>query len=289
MFTRDLKSMGIFLLVFLVFISCTTIDAYADDSNSVFKTAKTIKIGESISAQLSKTAEKDYYAFVTKAAGSYIIRSTGEIDTVGVLYDQNFKEIKMNDEGDSGTSNFCIVSNLEANRTYYVCVYSYTKDDTGDYQISVVKSDMLIHSFNEYSKNDIIANVVVFNTTKVPIKLSDIKLRYYYTSEGNANQTFKCDYSSVGEDKVIGKFENTNVKSENADTYVEIMFNDKSTVIESGYYTEIKIIIHNSGSVKYKMDNDWSANRYAEEYTINSNITGYLNGTLNWGSEPDHE
>lgn len=289
MFTRNLKSMGTLLLVFLIFISCTLSNVYADDSTGAFKTAKAIKIGENISTQLSKVGEKDYYTFTTKAAGSYIIRTSGGIDTVGVLYDRNFKEIKMNDEGDSGTSNFCIVSNLEANKTYYVCVYDYTKEATGEYQISVVKSNILVHSFNEYSENDIIANIVVFNTTKEPIKLSDIKLRYYFTHEGNAKQIFKCEYSSIGEANVSGIIENIKDKSENADTYVEITFNDKSSVIESGYYTEIKFVISNSGSVENEMDNDWSTNRNIEEYVINSNITGYLDGILNWGNEPRHE
>ncbi len=289
MFTRNLKSIGTFSLLFLFFISSITVNVYAEDSTSVFKTAKAIKIGENIGAQLSKVGEKDYYTFTTKAAGSYIIRTSGGMDTVGVLYDRNFKEIKMNDEGDSGTSNFCIISNLEANKTYYVCVYSYTEDEIGDYQISVVKSNILVHSFNEYSENDIIANIVVFNTTKEPIKLSDLKLRYYFTHEGNAKQTFKCEYSSIGEANVKGMIENIKDKSENADTYVEIMFNDKSSVIESGYYTEIKFVISNSGSVKNKMDNDWSANRNLEEYVINSNITGYLDGILDWGNEPRNE
>jgi len=286
MFTRNLRSIGNFILVFLFFVTYTPISTYADDLTGVSKAAKKISIGESISAQFSKAGEKDYYSFTTKEAGSYIIRTLGEIDTVGVLYDQNFKEIKMNDEGDSGTSNFCIVSNLEAKKTYYVCAYSYSEDDIGDYVISVVKSDILVQSFNEYSENDIIANIVVFNVTKEPIKLSDLKLRYYYTREGNANQTFECVYSSIGEENVSGKIENIKVKTEYADTYVEITFNDKSSVIESGLYTELSIVIKNTGKSKINIENDWSANYEIDEFVINSNITGYLDGVLDWGNEP---
>ncbi|HOV26818.1 MAG TPA: cellulose binding domain-containing protein [Pseudobacteroides sp.] len=287
MFTRNLRSIVKFMLVFMFLFSFAPISVCADDLSSVSKTAKKIGIGESISAQLSKAGEEDYYTFTTKDAGSYIIRTSGKLDTVGVLYDRNLKLIKMNDEGDSGTSNFCIVSNLEAQKTYYVCVYGYSEDDVGDYNISVVKSDLLVQSFNEYNKNDIIANIVVFNVTKEPIKLSDLKLRYYYTHEGNGKQSFECLYSSIGEENVIGKIENIKDKSEYADTYVEISFNDDESVIESGFYTEVSFVIKNSGSTKINIDNDWSANNEIDEFVINSNITGYLDGVLNWGNEPE--
>jgi hypothetical protein len=288
MFKRGFKRFSVILVASVFLTSCISIggSVYAANSNDVFKTAKTIKIGENISAQLGEEGEKDYYTFTTKSAGTYIIRTKGDMDTYGILYDDSFKEIKKNDEGDSGTSNFCIASRLEADSTYFVCVKNYYESDTGEYQISVVKSDLLVESFNEYSENEIIANIIIYNVTREPIKISDLKVRYYYTQENGLNQIFKCDYASFGEDNVSGTFADIKEKSESADKYIELKFNDKSGVIKSGLYEEVRIVIGNSEQAKYNIENDWSAIRKAQEYTINDNIAGYLKGILNWGIEP---
>ncbi|HEY9061600.1 MAG TPA: cellulose binding domain-containing protein [Pseudobacteroides sp.] len=288
MFKSGFKRFSVILVTSVFLIFCISIggNAYAAESKDVFKSAKTIKIGQNISAQLGEEGEKDYYAFTTKAAGTYIIRTIGVVDTYGILYDGNFKEIKENDEGDSGTSNFCIVSRLDQNKTYYVCVKGYYESDTGEYGISVVKSDLLIQSFNEYSENEIIANIIIFNVTRQPVRLSDIKVRYYYTQESGSKPIFKCDYASFGKGNVSGDFVDIKEKSDNADKYLELKFSGKSDVIESGLYAEVRVIISNTEQVKFNTENDWSVMNKVQEYTINNNVSGYLNGLLTWGAEP---
>lgn len=288
MFKSGFKRFNVILLASVFFVSCISIggSAYAADSSEVFKTAKIIKVGQNICAQLGEEGEKDYFAFTTKAAGTYIIRTMGDVDTYGILYDSNFKEIKKNDEGDSGTSNFCIVSRLEQNKTYYVCVKGYYESDTGEYDISVVKSDLLIQSFNEYSENEIIANIIIFNVTKEPVSLSDVKVRYFYTQESSAKPIFKCDYASFGKGNVSGNIIDIKEKSDNADKYLELGFRNKSDIIESGSYAEVRIIIRSNDQTRYNTENDWSVMKKVQEYTINNNVSGYLKGLLTWGVEP---
>ncbi|MDP4183208.1 MAG: cellulose binding domain-containing protein [Bacillota bacterium] len=284
-----MKMKKISILTIMVFVAANVFLAqslYAVNIGDNFKTAKRINIGEMISGEISKAGEMDYYVFTAKTTGAYTIRTTGDIDTFGTLYDSSFKELKTNDEGDSGTDNFSISSKLEENKTYYISVRHYEPYSTGKYTLSVVKSDFLIESFNENTDGEIQANIVVYNVTKVPVDLSKLALRYYYTKDSDLPQKFSCEYASSGETNVTGKIENVKVKTKYADTYVEIRFNDKAGVIEPGLYTELKIVIGNAKNSHYSMQNDWSFNPKAQEFTITNNITAYLNGTLNWGIEP---
>jgi len=54
------------------------------------------------------------------------------------------------------------------------------------------------------TKNTIRATINIKNTGTTPVNLSDIKVRYWFTSDGNEQNNFVCDYAAFGTDKVKG-------------------------------------------------------------------------------------
>lgn len=87
---------------------------------------------------LIKTGDDvQYYYFDTRVAGTYIIETLGNVDTVGHLYNANGMFMGWDD--DSGSlRNFRIIRNLPANRIYGLDVYSWGKS-TGAYTLNIMK------------------------------------------------------------------------------------------------------------------------------------------------------
>lgn len=59
------------------------------------------------------------------------------------------------------------------------------------------------------------------------IDLTDIKLRYYYSIDGEKPQTFVCDYAfdiPAGSDAVTGKFVKMSLGKTGSDHYLEVGF-----------------------------------------------------------------
>jgi len=53
------------------------------------------------------------------------------------------------------------------------------------------------------------------------VNLSDIKVRYWFTSDGNEQNNFVCDYAAFGTDKVKGIVKKIENSVPGADTYCE--------------------------------------------------------------------
>ena len=166
---------------------------------------------------------------------------------------------------------------------------------TGTQKITVVQS-VKVSAYNitkSNSVNTIDPYIMVENTGDTEINLSDIKIRYYYTVEGDIAQTYYCDYASVsgsGSHKnittsVSGKFNKVTGNS-GCDYYLEICFSSSAGVLKPGE----KVIVQNRFSKinwsNYTQGNDYSFNPTATEYTVTSKITVYSSGILIGGMEP---
>lgn len=62
----------------------------------------------------------------------------------------------------------------------------------------------------------------IVNTGTEAIPLSGLKLRYYYTVDGDKPQEFHCDYAQVGSGNVSGTFGKLSTPVALADSYLEI-------------------------------------------------------------------
>ncbi len=134
--------------------------------------------------------------------------------------------------------------------------------------------------------NTIRAAVNVENTGTTPINLSDIKLRYWYTSDNDDQQSFVCEYAQFGEAKVLGTINKIGTPVATADTYLEIGFASDAGVLAPGSST---------GSMPFRIERlspCVQSNDYSFDPTMtsalgnNEKITAYVKGALKYGVEP---
>ena len=144
-----------------------------------------------------------------------------------------------------------------------------------------------VYNDNAVSKTDsIYLNIRVYNTGDEEIDLSDIKIRYYYTRDGSAQQKFICDWSTVGTSNVKAKFIEMSSSVDNADTILEMSFSDGAGVLKPKSFVRLKIRVFKEDWSHYVQSNDYSFNPSANNFVDWKKVTGYISGSLKWGEEP---
>ncbi|GKX67106.1 cohesin domain-containing protein [Inconstantimicrobium mannanitabidum] len=144
------------------------------------------------------------------------------------------------------------------------------------------------------SSNSINPKFKVTNTGSSSIKLSNLKLRYYYTSDDNKEQSFWCDYAATTSgtystltSNVTGVFGKLNQAVTNADSYLEIGFNEAAGTLEAGQTMEIQTRVSKVDWSNYTQSNDYSFDSKDSNYVESDKVTATLNGTTLWGVAPD--
>lgn len=125
---------------------------------------------------------------------------------------------------------------------------------------------------------------MISNKGNQSVKLSTIKIRYYYTKDGSSSETFWCDSFTKGSGNVMATFGSIKNKA-TADSYIEIGFSEDAGEIVAGESVELAI-----GFAK----NDWSQYNQKDDYSYSSSrtyfswnkVTLYLSGKLSSGMEP---
>ncbi|HPD01442.1 MAG TPA: glycoside hydrolase family 48 protein, partial [Acetivibrio sp.] len=130
---------------------------------------------------------------------------------------------------------------------------------------------------NEMTSN-INVSIKLTNNSDSSIRLSDVKIRYYYTIDGEKPQNFACDWSTVGSSNVTGRFAKLPSSSSSADYYLEIGFTDGAGSLESNTSIDIQTRFWKSDWSNYILNNDYS--------TSSGKIALYVSGKLVSGSEP---
>ncbi|EGD47503.1 glycoside hydrolase family 9 [Ruminiclostridium papyrosolvens DSM 2782] len=134
-------------------------------------------------------------------------------------------------------------------------------------------------------KNTIRSSINIKNTGTVPINLSDIKLRYWFTNDGNQQNSFTCEYAALGSGNVTGNFSNISSPVPGADTYCEIGFTSAAGKLSPGGSTGA-IPFRIEGASDYDKTNDYSYDSKMTELGDNTKMTGYIKGELKYGVEP---
>jgi len=117
------------------------------------------------------------------------------------------------------------------------------------------------------------------NNTSDPIQLSSITIRYWFQLDDDADNAFNCDYSAIPPNYLTHKFTNQ---------YVEIGFKESAGVIEAGSNTgNMQLRFNKSNWSTYNQEDDYSFNPSFTTYKEHVKITGYVNGILSFGTEPD--
>ncbi|RIE03556.1 hypothetical protein [Cohnella faecalis] len=86
----------------------------------------TLVLNSPITRLINYAGDQDVFVFTPSTTRSYVIKTTGSTDTVGVLSDSNNDPFADND--DSTDLNFSIAYTLTANQTYYIRVKAYNSN-----------------------------------------------------------------------------------------------------------------------------------------------------------------
>lgn len=136
------------------------------------------------------------------------------------------------------------------------------------------------------SSNSISPKLKLVNNSSSSINLKDVKLRYYYTIDGEKPQTFWCDWSSAGTSNVSGSFSKLSTGKSGADYYLEISFASGAGTLEPGNSLDIQARFSKNDWSNYNQSNDYSFSSSASDFTENIKIPLYVSGKLVSGNEP---
>ncbi|WP_201798215.1 glycoside hydrolase family 9 protein [Lachnotalea glycerini] len=180
----------------------------------------------------------------------------------------------------SGKLNLTFAFSAGTDSTLAVNVSDSSVVTSGDVEVSMYNVN------SQASANGIASKIKVLNTGDTSLDLSDVKLRYYYTIDGEKDQSFWCDWSNVGNSNITGAFGKLDTAAKGADHYVEIGFSDAAGEISPGNAVEVQIRFSKADWSNYNQTDDYSFITSANEYTDTQNVTAYIAGSLAWGIEP---
>ncbi len=154
---------------------------------------------------------------------------------------------------------------------------------------SVVAGNIKVQMYNGNTSaqtNGIAPRFKLYNTGTTSINLSDVKIRYYYTVDGEKAQNFWCDWSSAGSSNITGTFVKLATVKTNADYYLEIGFTSGAGTLAAGQSIEVQARFSKTDWTNYTQTGDYSYNSSGNNYVDWNNATGYLSNSLKWGIEP---
>ncbi len=110
---------------------------------AVWKSATTLSVGTSYSANVDFANQEVYYAFTPSSSGEYTFESTGSVDSRVYVYNTSGTEIGYDDDSSDEGTNFKLSLNLTSGAKYYIKVRAYSNytgtinfNITGKYTIS---------------------------------------------------------------------------------------------------------------------------------------------------------
>lgn len=133
--------------------------------------------------------------------------------------------------------------------------------------------------------NTLYPKFILTNTGNVSIDLQDVRIRYYYTIDGEKQQNFWCDWSNAGTSNVIGSFVKLSEPMEKADYYLEIGFKPGTGVIKPGAQVEIHTRIAKSDWTDYTQTNDYSYTNSKHDYILWDKVTAFICDEMIWGDQ----
>lgn len=130
--------------------------------------------------------------------------------------------------------------------------------------------------------NTLYPRYILYNTGNTPINLEDVRIRYYYTIDGEKEQNYWCDWSSAGTNNVTGKFVKLADPMGNADYYCETSFKTGAGVLKPGNSIEIQSRIAKVDWSDYNQANDYSFSG-EKKYIVFDKASVFVGNDLLWG------
>jgi arginine/ornithine N-succinyltransferase beta subunit len=128
------------------------------------------------------------------------------------------------------------------------------------------------------------------NTGTLPIALSELEIRYYFTNDAAAATGHSCTCWHADAPSSCNTLEASVVTmspaATEADRYISMTFEDSTQVIQVGGQAGVwKVGCHDPNWYAFEQTNDYS---YTGSTTLVdwNQVTVYQNGVLVWGNEP---
>jgi hypothetical protein len=142
------------------------------------------------------------------------------------------------------------------------------------------------------STNTINPVIRLSNQSSAAISLSTVTIRYYYTVDGDKTQNYYCDYAvmspggAVQTSNITGKFVKLGTAVTGADYYLELGFTSAAGSLAAGATVDIQSRVAKNDWTNYTQTGDYSVNSSATSLVDWNNVTAYVSGSLQWGTEP---
>ncbi|MEK5493823.1 X2-like carbohydrate binding domain-containing protein [Paenibacillus sp. FSL R7-0297] len=179
-----------------------------------------------------------------------------------------------------GTTTLSFNFSAGAAQTLAVAVVDTTAPAAGGLKVQMYNSGTAA------AANTLSPKIKLMNTGTAAVSLADVKLRYFYTIDGEQTQSFFCDWSQVGSANVTGTFVKLPVAKTGADYYLELGFTSAAGSLAAGESIDIQLRASKSDWSNYTQTGDYSFNAAGTAYTDWANIPAYISGSLVWGNEP---
>jgi hypothetical protein len=125
-------------------------------------------------------------------------------------------------------------------------------------------------------------HLIVYNTSAASIPLTELTMRYWYTSEVGSNEVCEPDYVAMGPENIETRFLGTG-----PDHCIEIGFTSGAGGLSSSSDTgPIQMRIHDADWQYYDQSDDYSFDPVVTDFTKYDRVTLYHNGGLIRGTEP---
>ncbi|HEX3077994.1 MAG TPA: cellulose binding domain-containing protein, partial [Lachnospiraceae bacterium] len=165
--------------------------------------------------------------------------------------------------------------------------------DYADSTYTPVRAEMYNRS-RESRSNEISPRFRIYNTQSEPIRLSDLRLNYYYTADGPEEQIFEVDWAGIGgkfqtsisKTDVTCDFTEVNDSNQKTKCVADIGFTREDVFINPGEYLELQVRVHRPKWTKYVQSNDYSLNVESKDYEEWKKIAVFIDDRWAFGSIP---
>ncbi|MDC7223611.1 MAG: cellulase family glycosylhydrolase [Spirochaetales bacterium] len=140
------------------------------------------------------------------------------------------------------------------------------------------------------TSNTIIPRLTIENNGTASLDLSEVSLRYYYTSESEGTESACCDHGGASVDGVYTDLTSTvefsDTVMEDSSLYWEITFSDEAPELSEGEEVSIQFRITNSLWEDYDQSDDYSYSSTEGEWEDSTVIPLYVGEELAYGELP---